>query len=487
MMHPMRRDRVFSEEVHMTNGSGQWPLSDCDYHSLVASGSLFFIAGPCVIESEAMTLEIAHEIARIRDRGAALIIFKASFDKANRTSIDSYRGPGLEEGLKILAGVRDKTGMPVMSDIHTPDQAEVAGKVLDVIQIPAFLSRQTDLLVAAGRTNRWINIKKGQFQSPEDIQYAINKVRSTGNAKILLTERGVTFGYRDLVADMRSIVRMKRYGVPVVFDATHSAQFPGASDGCSAGDRSLVPPLARAAVAAGADGVFMEVHPEPEKALCDGPNSLRLCDLDFMIQNLCAIHALVPPSLPSDSYAPHACAAPSIGDSKLDEALKRIRLIIFDVDGILTDGSIIFAGSSLEIKSFHVRDGHGIKIAKRCGLQVALVTGRYSDVVERRARDLGIDLVHQGIWDKRPVLDELMNKLSLAPEEVAVLGDDVVDIPIMRRVGLSVTVPEAPLEVKESADYITKLPGGKGAAREVVEMILKGQGKWKDAMARYYD
>ncbi|MGB9618545.1 MAG: KdsC family phosphatase, partial [Desulfomonilaceae bacterium] len=178
---------------------------------------------------------------------------------------------------------------------------------------------------------------------------------------------------------------------------------------------------------------------------------------------------------------------PRLPDSKLEDALKKIRLIIFDVDGILTDGSIIFAGASIEIKSFHVRDGHGIKIAKRCGLEVALVTGRYSDVVERRARDLGIDLVHQGIWDKRPVLHELMTKLSLEPEEVAVLGDDVVDIPIMRRVGLSVTVPEAPHEVKEAADYVTKHPGGKGAAREVVEMILKGQGKWKDALARYYD
>ncbi len=471
----------------MINGSRTDPLSDRDYPKFFANGSLFFIAGPCVIESEEMTHEIAAEIARIRDQCAARIIFKASFDKANRTSIDSYRGPGLEAGLKILAGVRDKTGMPVMSDIHTPNQAEIAGKVLDVIQIPAFLSRQTDLLVAAGRTNRWVNIKKGQFQSPEDIQYAMNKVRSTGNTKILVTERGVSFGYRDLVADMRSIVRMKRYGVPVVFDATHSAQFPGASDGCSAGDRSLVPPLARAAVAAGADGVFMEVHPEPEKALCDGPNSLRLCDLDFMIQNLCAIHALVPRSLPSENSAPQAREAPVLPDSKLDKAIKRIRLIIFDVDGILTDGSIVFAGSSLEIKSFHVRDGHGIKIAKRCGLEVALVTGRYSDVVERRARDLGIDLVHQGVWDKRPVLEELMIKLSVGPEEIAVLGDDVVDIPIMRRVGLSITVPEAPLEVKEAADYVTTLPGGRGAAREVVEMILKGQGKWKDAMARYYE
>lgn len=464
----------------------QYLLSYSDYESLVTSGSLFFIAGPCVIESEEMTNEIAAEIARIRDRHSVTIFFKASFDKANRTSIDSYRGPGLEHGLNILAGVRNKTGLPVTSDIHTPDQAEAAGKVLDMIQIPAFLSRQTDLLIAAGRTNRWINIKKGQFLSPEDMQYSIDKVRSTGNFKILLTERGVSFGYRDLVADMRSIVKMKRYGVPVVFDATHSAQFPGAGDGCSSGDRSLVPPLARAGAAAGADGIFMEVHPEPEKALCDGPNSLRLSDLEFMISNLSAIHALIPRTFPSASIPSGAGEKSKAAAFSLEDAAKKIRLIIFDVDGILTDGAIIFAGSSLEIKSFHVRDGHGIKIAKRCGLEVALVTGRYSEVVDRRARDLGIDLVHQAVWDKKPVLDELVEKLSLRHDEVAVLGDDVVDIPIMRRVGLSITVPEAPQEVKQASDYVTRLPGGQGAAREAIEIILKSQGKWKEALARYY-
>ncbi len=470
----------------MTRELWQYPLLDSHYESLFSGSSLFFILGPCVIESEEITNDIAAEIVRLRDRHAVNIIFKASFDKANRTSLDSYRGPGMEAGLKVLAAIRSSTGLPVTSDIHTPDQAEAAGEVLDVIQIPAFLSRQTDLLLAAGRTNKWINIKKGQFQSPDDVQYSIDKIRSTGNSKILLTERGASFGYRDLVADMRSIVRMKRYGMPIVFDATHSAQFPGAGGGCSGGDRSLVPPLARAAVAAGADGIFMEVHPEPENALCDGPNSLRLGDLDSIISNLCAIYSLVPRTLPPHSSVTEGSERIQPAATHLEEAAKKIRLIIFDVDGILTDGSIIFAGSSLEIKSFHVRDGHGIKIAKRCGLEVALVTGRYSDVVERRARDLGIQWVHQGIWDKRPVLEELLKELSLGPEEVAVLGDDVVDIPIMRRVGLSITVPEAPQEVKEASHYVTRLPGGKGAAREVVEIILKSQGKWQEALARYY-
>ena len=208
------------------------------------TGELFFVLGPCVIESEELTLHIAQEVARIGNIAGVPVLFKASFDKANRTSVESYRGPGLKQGLAILKDVRQKTGLPIISDIHTPDQAPVAGEVLDVIQIPAFLSRQTDLLIAAGRTGRVVNIKKGQFQAPEDIEYAIKKVLSTGNSNILLTERGSSFGYRDLVADMRSILRMKRFGYPVIFDATHSAQLPGSGDGCSGGNRSFVAPLA---------------------------------------------------------------------------------------------------------------------------------------------------------------------------------------------------------------------------------------------------
>lgn len=470
----------------MTGRSPEFGMHVLDYEAIASSGALFFIVGPCVIESEELTHQIAQEILKIRDLVQGIFIFKASFDKANRTSVDSFRGPGMEKGLRILEEIRLKTGLPVMSDIHTPDQAEVAGAVLDVIQIPAFLSRQTDLLLAAGRTGRCINIKKGQFQSPEDVEYAVKKVKSTGNGRILLTERGATFGYRDLVADMRSIVRMKRYGLPIVFDATHSAQFPGARDGCSAGDRSLVAPLARAAVAAGADGVFMEVHPQPDQALCDGPNSLNLSDLEPLVRNLSAIHELVPFDTPCRTERETISGTAPGAQDRLHKAMQKIRLIIFDVDGILTDGSIIFGGTSLEIKSFNVRDGHGIKIAKRCGLEVAFVTGRESDVVSRRAEDLGIHLVYQKIWDKRPVLTELMEKLGLEADQVAVLGDDVVDIPLMRRVGISFTVPEAPMEVRKAADYVTRLPGGRGAAREVVEIILKAQGKWEDAIARYY-
>lgn len=446
---------------------------------------LFLILGPCVIESEELTLQVARQIAAISRSTEIPVIFKASFDKANRTSIDSYRGPGLERGLQILAKVKRETGLPVISDIHTPDQAEPASAVLDVIQIPAFLSRQTDLLLAAGRTGRIINIKKGQFQSPEDVEHAVNKVLSTGNDKIMLTERGASFGYQDLVADMRSVVRMKRFGFPVVFDATHSAQFPGREKGRSGGDRTLVPPLARAAVAAGADGVFMETHPDPDNALCDGPNSLPLSELEPLVVVLRDIWKIV---APSSAHVPRPLSEPlEPSGPSLVEKLKKIRLIIFDVDGVLTDGRITFGSGQIEIKSFNVRDGHGIKIAKRCGLDIAFVTGRSSEVVSRRAQDLGIERVYQGMRDKRPALAELMQELNLGSDQVAVVGDDVVDIPLMRRVGVSFTVPEAPENVRREVQVITRNSGGGGAAREIVEMILKAQDKWDLAMARYYE
>lgn len=459
---------------------------DIGSHTLCSGGELFFILGPCVIESEDLVMEVAREVARIQDLTGVPVLFKSSFDKANRTSIDSFRGPGIERGLEILSEVRAKTGLPVVSDIHTPDQARIAGEVLDVIQIPAFLSRQTDLLVAAGATGRAINVKKGQFQAPQDVEHAIGKIRSTGNNRILVTERGTSFGYQDLVVDMRAIVRMRQFGVPIVFDATHSAQLPGAGQGCSGGDRSLVPPLARAAVAAGADGVFMEVHPSPDQALCDGPNSLPLKDLEALAHNLLAIHHQVVPAATAPTTA-EISFSDKTPVSPLQDRLGRIKLIILDVDGVLTDGRIIFGSNSLEIKSFDVRDGHGIKLAQRRGLQFALVTGRTSDIVPRRAQDLGIAHVFQQIRDKRPVLKELCTNLSLDADEIAVIGDDVVDIPLFRKAGFSFTVPEAPLEVRREADYVTHHSGGRGAVREMIEVILKVQGKWERALARYYE
>lgn len=249
---------------------------------------LALIAGPCVIESEEHVQFLAREIGRI----AGPYIFKASFDKANRSSIGSYRGPGLKEGLRILAGVK-KAGYPVLTDIHEPAQAAPAAEVVDVLQIPAFLCRQTDLLIEAGRTGKMVNIKKGQFVSPRDIRHAAEKVASTGNNNIVLTERGTTFGYNNLVVDMRGLAIMREFGWPVVFDATHSVQMPGAAGTVSGGQPQFIAPLSRAAVAAGVDGIFVEVHEAPERALSDGPNALRLELLGPLWSTLRKIHDLV--------------------------------------------------------------------------------------------------------------------------------------------------------------------------------------------------
>jgi 2-dehydro-3-deoxyphosphooctonate aldolase (KDO 8-P synthase) len=250
---------------------------------------LVLIAGPCVIESE----EHVHRMARgIRDAIGGPFVFKASFDKANRTSATGFRGPGLREGLRILAGVKAE-GFPVLTDIHEPAQAEAAAEVVDILQIPAFLCRQTDLLLAAGRTGRIVNIKKGQFVAPHDIPRAAEKVASTGNTKIVLTERGSSFGYNNLVVDMRGLKIMRDAGWPVVFEATHSVQLPGGAGSASSGQPEFIETLARAAVAAGINGVFVETHDDPAHALSDGPNSLPLADLAASWRRLAAIHRLI--------------------------------------------------------------------------------------------------------------------------------------------------------------------------------------------------
>lgn len=251
------------------------------------------IAGPCVIESEEHVHFLASEIRRAL--AGAPFIFKASFDKANRSSVTAYRGPGLKEGLRILAGVRAAQSVPVLTDIHEPAQAEPAAEAVDILQIPAFLCRQTDLLIAAGRTGRIVNIKKGQFVSPSDILHAADKVASTGNTQIVLTERGSSFGYNNLVVDMRGLQIMRQAGWPVVFDATHSVQLPGASGGgaASGGQPQFIEPLARAAIATGIDGLFVEVHEAPERAKSDGANALRLDRLSGLLTRLRAIDSLV--------------------------------------------------------------------------------------------------------------------------------------------------------------------------------------------------
>lgn len=245
---------------------------------------LLWIIGPCVIESHELTLRIADTLRQLADRLALPLVFKASFDKANRTSGKSFRGPGLQEGLKTLDAVKHRTGLPVTTDIHECHQVAAVAEVCDLLQVPAFLARQTDLLLAAGKTGRAVNVKKGQFMAPWDMKNVVGKMEEVGNRNLLLTERGASFGYGYLVSDMRSIPWMQDLGRPVIFDATHSVQMPGGKGDMSGGDRRMVPYLARAAVAAGCDGVFLETHPKPDEALSDGPNMVALDNLPALVE-----------------------------------------------------------------------------------------------------------------------------------------------------------------------------------------------------------
>ena len=251
------------------------------------------IAGPCVIESRDHSLKMASEIRQISDKIKLPIIFKSSFDKANRTSIKSFRGPGIDKGMKILSDVKTETGLPVLTDVHTSDQAGIVAEVVDVLQVPAFLSRQTDILVAASETGKPVNIKKGQFLAPWDVEHIVHKIEEAGSNNILLTDRGTQFGYNNLVADMRAIPLMKEYGYPVIFDATHSAQLPGGSGGHSSGMRDMIPTLARSAVAAGCSGVFMEVHDNVESAKSDAATQWPLSKLENLLIDLMNIHKVV--------------------------------------------------------------------------------------------------------------------------------------------------------------------------------------------------
>jgi len=257
---------------------------------ILFNDSLFFIAGPCVIESKSLCFKVAERLVDISLKNNIKIIFKASYDKANRTSVDSFRGPGILKGLNILEKIKSKFGLPILTDIHIPNEASIISKVVDVLQIPAFLCRQTDLLAAAGETGLPINIKKGNFMSPENMKYAIFKANSN---RCMLTERGTFFGYNRLVVDFAGVHELKKIGVPVIFDATHSVQSPGSANGCSSGKRELAVPLAKAAICQNVNGLFFEVHPDPDNAKCDGPNSISIETFEKEVPKLIELHKLL--------------------------------------------------------------------------------------------------------------------------------------------------------------------------------------------------
>ena len=273
----------------------QHHLSSDELYARLRQGR-FILAGPCVLESFDMAMDVAHALAEAAAAAGLFAVFKSSWDKANRSSGGGFRGPGMSRGLEWLARIREASGLPVVTDIHLPEQAAPTAEVADIVQIPALLCRQTDILLAAGATGRVINVKKGQFSAPWDMAQVRDKLYGAGNPHVLLTERGTTFGYNNLVVDFRSLPIMRELGVPVIFDATHSVQLPGGQGTCSGGERRHVPALARAAVAAGVDGVFMECHPDPDKALCDGPNSWPVARLPGLLKELAALWSV-----------PHAC------------------------------------------------------------------------------------------------------------------------------------------------------------------------------------
>jgi len=262
---------------------------------IVFGGGLspLIIAGPCVIESEDIVFHTAEQLKQICGQAGLPLVFKSSYDKANRSSIDSYRGPGIEKGLRMLSDVRSKFDIPVISDVHSVEEVRPAAEVLDALQIPAFLCRQTDLILSASKTGKPVNIKKGQFLAPWDVKNIIDKYSSTGNLDLFITERGSVFGYNNLIVDFRGLPIMRAFGFPVIFDVTHSIQLPGGLGSCSGGQRDFAEPLARAAAAVGVDGLFLEVHPEPKRALCDGPNMIRLDEVERLLNTVKAIYNIV--------------------------------------------------------------------------------------------------------------------------------------------------------------------------------------------------
>jgi 2-dehydro-3-deoxyphosphooctonate aldolase (KDO 8-P synthase) len=429
------------------------------------SPCFFLVAGPCVIENFDTTFHIAQALKSMAADLGIPFVFKASFDKANRTSVESFRGPGFEQGLSILSDIKSRLDVKVISDIHLPDQAAPAARVLDVIQIPAFLCRQTDLILAACRTGKPVNIKKGQFLAPQDCKNIIDKAATTGNPHIAITERGTSFGYNNLVVDFRSIPILGQLGVPVIFDATHSVQLPGGGGSASAGDRQFIPTLAKAAMAAGAHGLFMETHPDPAKALCDGPNSMPLSGMA----------PCSPPFLPLKKQR-NNLMAPS---------LENIKLLVLDVDGVLTDGRLTYTDSGEQVKSFLSRDGLGIRMLMDNGIQVGIITGRTSGALIHRCRNLGIDLVFDGIQNKAEAMDQAAQQTGIDLSEMAFMGDDLIDLPAMARAGVAVAVADAVEEVRSRADIVTGANGGQGAVREICEAILKARGLWENTLKSF--
>jgi len=428
------------------------------------------IAGPCAIETEEMTMMVAAKLKEICEELGIHLIFKSSFDKANRSSVKAPRGLGMQRGLEILQRVKTELGLPIVTDVHETWQCAEVAKVADMLQIPAFLSRQTDLLVAAAKTGKIVNVKKGQFMAPWDMKNVIDKLRDSGNENILLCERGSSFGYNNLVVDMTGLVEMRSYGFPVVFDATHAVQKPGGQGTSTGGNREMVPYLMRAALAIGVDAIFAEVHPDPDHAFSDGPNQIYLSKIKEILQQAIAIDNItkqiavnskqqtVSTKLPTKNYEPG-----------------KIKLLLTDVDGVLTDAGMYYSEAGDELKKFNTHDGMGLQLIRTKGIKTGIITSENTKLVERRFQKLKLDYLYQGKREggKLASVKEICGKEGITLAEVAYIGDDVNCFELLSNVGLAACPANALDAIKNIPGIIQmKKKGGEGCVREFVEMIM---------------
>jgi len=441
-----------------------------DRFDIGGNNRFVLIAGPCAIETEEMTMEVARTLKEICEELHIHLIFKSSYDKANRSSVKSPRGVGLERGLQILQRVKTELNLPIVTDVHETWQCGKVAKVADMLQIPAFLSRQTDLLVAAAKTGKIVNVKKGQFMAPWDMKNVIEKLRDSGNENILLCERGSSFGYNNLVVDMTGLVEMRSYGYPVVFDATHSVQKPGGKGTSTGGNREMVPYLMRAALAIGVDAIFAEVHPDPDHAFSDGPNQIYLSDIREILIQAIAIDNITKKI--SSDFKPET---QNTEHRTLDAERKTIKLLLTDVDGVLTDSGMYYSEAGDELKKFNTHDGMGLQLIRQKGVKTGIITSEDTRLVERRFQKLKLDYLYQGKREggKLSAVKEICEKEGITLKEVAYIGDDVNCFELLSSVGLAACPSDALDTIKNIPGIIQmKKKGGEGCVRELVELII---------------
>ena len=428
------------------------------------------IAGPCAIESEEMTMMVAAKLKEICEELDIHLIFKSSFDKANRSSVKAPRGLGIKRGLEILQRVKTELDLPIVTDVHEAWQCAEVAKVADMLQIPAFLSRQTDLLVAAAQTGKIVNVKKGQFMAPWDMKNVIDKLRDSGNENILLCERGSSFGYNNLVVDMTGLVEMRSYGFPVVFDATHAVQKPGGQGTSTGGNREMVPYLMRAALAIGVDAIFAEVHPDPDHAFSDGPNQIHLSKIKEILEQAIAIDNITKQLAISNKQQAVSEKIPTKNYQPI-----KIKLLLTDVDGVLTDAGMYYSEAGDELKKFNTHDGMGLQLIRDKGIKTGIITSEDTKLVERRFNKLKLDYLYQGKREggKLASVKEICSKEGLKLSEVAYIGDDVNCFELLSNVGLAACPSNALDTIKNIPGIIQmKKKGGEGCVREFVEMIM---------------